>query len=174
MFSKMTSPGKKALFQVTAEAAAGLEVTSASLGIDTDNPKLQPWIPRLEIGKIQAAVGKSITINSTSKRNARALSEVSRQRLESWIPADAHRGLRMLRQRELRVNVEEICRIPQSLSPMPTRRPSISFTKFPTSQPTRQPTNDPSRRPTKKPTEKPTRQPTKVCRPGPLCAKCYS
>ena len=109
MFSKMTGPGKKALFQVTATAAAGLNVSSASLTVDTDDADLQPWIPSLDVGRIEAVVGKSVSISSTSRRRGRAMSEVSRRRLESWIPEDAHRGLKMLRQRELLINVEEVC-----------------------------------------------------------------
>lgn len=109
MFSRMTRPGKKALFQVTAEAAASLDVASAAVSVDSPVAALRPWIPSLQIGRVQAKVGKTIAISSTSTRRGRAMSEVSRRRLESWIPADAHRGLRMLRQRELLLGVEELC-----------------------------------------------------------------
>lgn len=109
MLSRMTRPGKKALFQVTAEAAASLDVEESSMTIDTGNAELQRWIPSLEIGRIRAVVGKTIAISSTSRRRGRAMTEVSRRRLESWIPEDAHRGLRMLRQRELLVNVVDLC-----------------------------------------------------------------
>ena len=67
---------------------------------------VNPWIPKLnalatnesgeEAHAVQAIVKKEVSVASTTRMRGRSLKEVDRRKLESSIPLDAHRGLRML------------------------------------------------------------------------------
>ncbi len=95
-FKKITN--KKDLFQICAAVAGGLTAESAiiSISLAEEGSVADKFIPKLVIGGIDAIVKKEITINSTSKRRGRKMKDADRRKLESSIPLDSHRALRML------------------------------------------------------------------------------
>jgi hypothetical protein len=87
---------KKDLFQICAAAAGALTAESAGVGISSGVAAADKFIPKLDIGRMDAIVKKEINIGSTSKRRGRKMKEADRRRLERSIAPESHRALRML------------------------------------------------------------------------------
>jgi len=117
MFAKVTS--KRDLFQICATAAAGLTVESTNVALDLPIPgleKVQDWIPSIKISEshttnaIEAIVKKEVTIGSRSTARGRSLTVADRRRLENSISNQDHRGLRLLCEDLLDIDIKQ-CKV---------------------------------------------------------------
>ena len=99
-------PRKKDIFSICAKAAAAFTVDTATVALDnpipgTDFDDVIEWIPSLVLGNdtinaLEIVVKKEISLSSTSQREGRGIRAIDQRRLDSSIPMDTHRGLRML------------------------------------------------------------------------------
>ena len=100
-------PRKKDIFSICAKAAAAFTVDTAAVALDNPIPgtafdDVIEWIPSLVLGNgesnaLEIVVKKEISLSSTSQREGRGISAIDQRRLDSSIPMDTHRGLRMLK-----------------------------------------------------------------------------
>lgn len=93
---------KKDLFQITAIAAASLDIDTFITSIDLRDD-VNEWIPSLEAGNetdgikaVETIVKKKIKAPRSSKRSSRRMKKVDRALLSTRITDSDHRGLRML------------------------------------------------------------------------------
>lgn len=100
-------PRKKDIFSICAKAAAAFTVDTATVALDNPIPNTAAfddvikWIPSLVLGNdtinaLEIVVKKEISLSSTSQRKGGGISAIDQRRLDSSIPMDTHRGLRML------------------------------------------------------------------------------
>lgn len=86
---------KKDLFQICAVAAATIDIDKFIASIDTDDPAVGKWIPKLS-GSIEAIAKKEIPSPATSGRRGRRMKEIDVAKLDSMAISSGHRALRML------------------------------------------------------------------------------